>query len=307
MPTKRTPTKPQWNPPEIAELKAIPGIEVQRLIGHGGMGAVYLARQVREDRLVALKVARTRQGSAHNYKALIVHEAQVMAQLDHKNIVKVYDFGIQDSLVWVAMEFVAGCTLRELLQARRMSAWLSLSLSKQLCAGLQHAHTRGVIHHDLKPENILVDGENRAKIADFGISKVRDFSYTIARPGIVTGTVRYMAPEQRRYPLHFDHRSDIYCLGIMMYEMLTGRIPRGAYLPPSHFGVCEGALDRIVLKCLNSNPNNRWQSAAELLAAMSRVVVEEPEPPSVQVSTEIISDAPSGFTDRSATTSVMDQ
>ncbi len=255
----------QWIPPDAAQLRTIPGFDVQCLLGHGGMGAVYLAWQIDRNRPVALKIARPIEGSSRAYMALVVHEAQVMGQLEHPNIVKVFDSGSNGDWVWIAMELVQGSSLREMIRNRRTSQSVALSLATQVCDALRHAHARGVVHHDLKPENVLVDAQNRAKIFDFGISKVQGFSYTIARPGRISGTLRYMAPEQRLHPRDVDHRIDIYALGVVMFELLTGRIPTDPFTPPSRFGASSAKLDSIVLRCLARNPNERWPSAARLL------------------------------------------
>lgn len=267
---------PRYRPPVEAHLRGIPDIVVRQLIARGGMGAVYLARQISSDRPVALKVARWREGRSKTFMSLVVHEAQVMAHLDHPNIVKVYDFGCKGDLVWVAMEFVAGLTLRAMLKARQVSAAQALSLSRQICEGLQHAHARGVIHHDLKPENILVDGAGQVKLIDFGLSRVGSFSYTISRPGKVSGTLRYMAPEQLRHPSTIDHRIDLYAMGMIMYEMLTGRPPTGTASPSAYRRKGGGPIDPLILKCLERDPNKRWQSAGDLLEALAQAAWDEP-------------------------------
>ena len=268
MTTKDSALIPHWMAPPPSRLGCIPGVEVKALIGRGGMGAVYSARLIKGDRQVAVKVARFPEERSKTYLSLLIHEAQVMAHLEHGNIVKVHDFGHIGELAWVVMELVEGPTLRDMLRGRQVSQALALSLSKQVCAALQHAHDRGVIHHDLKPENILVDGNGQAKIIDFGLSRVSGFSYTVSRPGRVSGTLRYMAPEQLRNPGTIDHRIDLFALGVIMYEMTTGRLPTGAYRPPSHYLDGGEHFDAIVRKCLMPVPDDRWQSANDLLQAL---------------------------------------
>jgi eukaryotic-like serine/threonine-protein kinase len=270
MATGRKNHSSSWDLPSALQLSAIHGIEVHHLIGFGGMGAVYQARQINENRSVALKVARRSADLSRDFKSFLIHEAHVIAELNHKNIVKVYDFGSNDELVWIIMEFVNGPTVRDLILARQMKPDQALLLSLQLCDGLKHAHSRGVIHNDLKPENVMVDGDGQAKIIDFGLSRVRSYSYTIARPGKAIGTRHYMAPEQRaNRPNDIDHRSDIYSLGVIMWEMLTGKVPTGPFSLPS--GQCNGPWHEIVQKCLSHNLENRWQSCAELFSAMCMV------------------------------------
>jgi len=252
-------------------LAGIPGIEVKTLVGRGGMGAVYSARLLSDNRPVALKVARAQEGKSYPYLSLLVHEAQVMALLDHANIVKVHDFGLTDGLAWVIMDYVEGPTLRSMLCRRQVSLALTLSLSRQLCEGLEHAHARGVIHHDLKPENILIAAAGQAKIIDFGLSRVSGFSYTISRPGKVSGTLRYMAPEQMSAPGTIDHRIDIFALGMIMYEMITGHLPKSSYRPPSYYVTGTQCFDALIARCIRHDPKERWATAAELGMALRGV------------------------------------
>jgi serine/threonine protein kinase len=285
-------TKTVWVPPLASQLGDIPGYEILNFIAHGGMGAVYFARQKSENRVVAVKIARPKKWRGRTYAALIAHEAFVMSKLDHKNIVKVYDTGRSDDLVWMAMEFVKGITVRHLLRTRPISPFFTLSLSKQLCHALRHAHTHGVIHHDLKPGNVLIDTNNQAKIIDFGIAKVRDFSYTITRPGEMLGTPHYMAPEQLLHPRDCDYRIDIYALGVMMYQLITGELPfadneQKEALPPSHYVNVGTEVDRIILRCLERNPGDRWQSAGDLLMQLHNLKMSDlkPKRPSYSIPT----------------------
>lgn len=293
---------PTWRPPPPSRLAGIPGIAVNALIGRGGMGAVYSARLLKDDRPVALKVARLHDGKAHTYLSLLVHEAQVMAHLDHASIVKVYDFGLTDGLAWVIMEFVDGPTLRTMLSSRQISLALALSLSRQLCDGLAHAHARGVIHHDLKPENILVCDLRQAKIIDFGLSQVAGFSYTISRPGRVSGTLRYMAPEQMSTPGSIDHRIDIFALGMIMYEMVTGHLPQGTYRPPSYFIKGTECFDTLIARCIQHDPKERWPSATDLGLALRGIDWEELPQREGSTSTQISANVSSIFISRTPST-----
>lgn len=284
-------------------MAGIPGIEVKALVGRGGMGAVYSARLLKDGSPVALKVARLHEGKAHTYLSLLVHEAQVMAHLDHDNIVKVHDFGHTDGLAWIIMEFVDGPTLRSMLSSRQISLALALSLSRQLCGALEHAHARGVIHHDLKPENILVRDFGQAKIIDFGLSRVSGFSYTISRPGRVSGTLRYMAPEQMKTPGSVDHRIDIFALGMIMYEMVTGHLPTGAYHPPSHFVKGAECFDTLIAGCIRHDPKERWESAAKLGVALHAIDWEKLPQRYGSTSTHIAPNVSSVFISRTHSTS----
>lgn len=263
----------------MTELSGIPGFAIGRLLGRGGMGVVYVARQPRNNRSVALKVARPLEGCTRNHLASLVHEAQVLALLKHPNVVKMYDFGCnKEELAWIAMELIEGHSLRHLMRAHRITQTLAVVLFRQLCEALQHVHACGVTHQDLKPENILIDHDNQAKIVDFGLAKVRGLSYTIARPGRVSGTLRYMAPEQRLHPRDIDHRIDIYALGVIMFEMLTGQRPADASPLPPRIESVSPEIDAIVQRCLQRNPNERWQSAAEMLAALGSTDIPEAPP-----------------------------
>lgn len=265
-------------PPSTA-INGIPDIVIERLLGRGGMGLVYAARHLKHNIPLALKVARPLEGCTRNHLASLVHEAQVMTRLNHRHIVRMHDFGCQDDLVWIAMERIEGHSLRHLMRTQPIPVTVGLGIIRQLCQALEHMHTRGVIHQDLKPENILIDCNLQATIIDFGLARVRGLSYTISRPGRVSGTLRYMAPEQRLHPRDIDSRIDVYALGVIMHELFTGERPTaGAPLDLSHLG---SALTTIVHRCLQSNPNDRWQSASELLAALQALAPIADETPTI--------------------------
>jgi hypothetical protein len=172
------------------------------------------------------------------------------------------------------MEFVDGLTLRQLLQARRLASAEALAIVSQICQALQYAHDQGIIHRDIKPENILLDKKGRVKIADFGIAKLldqepRDISLTEAKD--VVGTPHYMAPEQIEKPQTVDHRADIYSLGVVFYEMLTGELPLGNFQPPSQKVQIDVRLDEVVLHALEKEPERRYQKASEVKTAVETI------------------------------------
>src|SRR5207244_8756597 len=209
--------------PEPAELaKHFPQLEILELLGQGGMGAVYKARQPRLNRLVALKILPAEVAADPAFAERFAREAQALAQLTHPNIVAVHDFGEAGGLYYFLMEFVDGVNLRQMLATGRLEPREALALVPRVCEALQYAHDEGVVHRDIKPENLLVDKKGRVKIADFGLAKLlgrAPTDYRLTGPQTVMGTPHYMAPEQLEKPLEVDHRADIYSLGAVFYEM----------------------------------------------------------------------------------------
>ncbi len=262
-------------PPALAEIAALfPQLEILRLLGAGGMGAVYQARQPALDRFVALKVLPAG-GDGANFEERFNREARALARLSHPNIVAVHEFGQAGALHYFLMEFVDGANLRQLEQASRLSPREALQLIPQICDALQYAHDEGVVHRDIKPENVLVDRKGRVKIADFGLAKILGHDPEAARltvEGQVMGTPHYMAPEQVERPLAVDHRADIYSLGVVFYEMLTGDLPLGKFAPPSRKVQVDVRLDEIVLRALENDPARRYQQASEVKSGVATVV-----------------------------------
>jgi len=231
------------------------------------MGTVYRARQARIDRMVALKVLALDPVDDPTFAERFRREAMVLARLDHRNIVKLYDFGEREGLFYLVLEFVDGPNLRTLMKQSLLAPAQALAIVPQICEALQFAHDEGVVHRDIKPENVLLDAKGRVKIADFGLAKLvdadaRDVSLT--EVGQVMGTPHYMAPEQLRGSREVDHRADIYSLGVVFYEMLTGELPRGNFEMPSKRVQVDVRLDEIVLKSLERTPERRYQHAVEV-------------------------------------------
>jgi tRNA A-37 threonylcarbamoyl transferase component Bud32 len=244
-----------------------PHLEIIELIGQGGMGAVYKARHIKLDRLVALKVLPPEWDSDPAFAERFAREARTLARLNHPHIVAVHDFGEAGGLFYLVMEYVDGPNLREVLHAGQLAAEQALALVPQLCEALQYAHEEGVVHRDIKPENILLDRRGRVKIADFGLAKLLNrprAEFTLTGSRQVMGTLDYMAPEQRHSPLAIDHRADIYSLGVVFYEMLTGELPLGHFAPPSEKAAVDARLDAVVLRALKTDPGQRYQSVGEV-------------------------------------------
>ncbi len=276
----------RFEPPSLATIAALfPQLEILRLLGAGGMGAVYQARQPALDRFVALKVLPADADGGANFTERFNREARALARLNHPNIVAVHEFGQAGALHYFLMEFVDGANLRQLEQAGRLSPREALQIIPQICDALQYAHDEGVVHRDIKPENVLVDRKGRVKIADFGLAKMLGHDPEAARltvEGQVMGTPHYMAPEQVERPLTVDHRADIYALGVVFYEMLTGDLPLGKFAPPSRKVQVDVRLDEIVLRALENDPARRYQQASEVkqrVADMAETPGEVPATP----------------------------
>ena len=229
------------------------------------MGAVYKARQPALDRVVALKILPPQTAGGPGFVERFNREARALARLAHPNIVAVHEFGQVNGLPFFIMEFVDGLNLRQLEQAGRLSPREALQIVPQICEALQFAHDEGIVHRDIKPENILMDKKGRVKIADFGIAKIWAARRTVAMTETkgAIGTPHYMAPEQVERPTTVDHRADIFSLGVVFYEMLTGELPLGKFAPPSSRKVeVDVRLDDVVLRALEKDPERRYQQPA---------------------------------------------
>ena len=260
--------------PELEEVQALlPHYEILECIGKGGMGAVYRARQKSLQRVVALKVLLPELGRDPTFAERFLREAQALANLNHPGIVHVFDFGQAGDFWFFAMEFVDGASLRELVRDRSVSPGQALAMVSQICSALQYAHDQGVVHRDIKPENILVDRNGTVKITDFGLAKLitKPEEIALTRSDQVMGTLHYMAPEQVERPQQVDHRADIYSLGVVFYELLTGELPIGRFQPPSQQAEVDARLDEVVLRALEKRPERRWQRAQELETEVHRI------------------------------------
>jgi serine/threonine protein kinase/capsular polysaccharide biosynthesis protein len=342
--------QPTFNPPSASELGPLfPQLEVLELIGKGGMGAVYKARQKQLDRIVALKILPPGIGDDPAFAERFAREAKALAKLNHPGIVTLYEFGSSvgisserehgrkrekekespapesslsplptfspapdqtktasdelSRLYYFLMEFVDGVNLRQLLHAGRVSAREALAIVPQICDALQFAHDQGIVHRDIKPENILLDRRGRVKVADFGLAKIMECgrpghdnvapagdlensqtvaAANVAAPGTgalrdltdankVMGTPQYMSPEQIQAPGEVDHRADIYALGVVFYQMLTGELPGKKLEPPSNKVSIDVRLDEVVLRALEKRPELRYQQASVLKTQLETI------------------------------------
>lgn len=264
-----------FEPPSVGRLAELfPALEIIELIGAGGMGAVYKARQSGLDRLVALKILPEEFGHDVKFALRFTREARTLARLSHPNIVSVYEFGKVEDTYYLLMEFVDGSTIRDVVRAGQLASEHALSIVPHLCDALQYAHDKQVVHRDIKPENILIALDGTVKIADFGLSRIlgnENHEETLTGTHQVMGTLRYMAPEQLEGSHGVDHRADIYSLGVVFYEMLTGELPIGRFEAPSKKVEIDVRLDDVVLRTLEKEPQRRYQHASQIKSDMQSI------------------------------------
>lgn len=268
---------------------------VQARLARGGMATVYEALDIRLDRVVALKVMHRHLSEDPDFVARFQREARAAARLAHPHVVGVYDQGASDGLVYLAMEYVPGRTLRDIMREfGPLTPEQALVMLDPVLEGLAAAHAAGFVHRDIKPENVLVSDDGRVKVADFGLARAVATSNSSATQGVLIGTVAYLSPEQVERG-EADERSDIYAAGILLYEMVTGQVPHAGESPlsvayqhvnqdvPSPSSIREGIpadVDGLVLTATRRNPAQRYQHTLDFLADVRRVrgVLPAPRP-----------------------------
>ncbi|MGZ4289287.1 MAG: Stk1 family PASTA domain-containing Ser/Thr kinase [Gaiellaceae bacterium] len=257
---------------------------IQRKLGAGGMADVYLAEDQELGRRVAIKILNGRHANDDQFIERFRREAKNAAALNHPNIVSIYDRGEAEDTYYIAMEYLDGRTLKELIVGRGAAPInVAIEYARQILSALRFAHRHGIVHRDIKPHNVLVDGEGRVKVTDFGIARAGTSQMTEA--GSIVGTAQYLSPEQARGG-EVDPRSDLYSLGVVLYELLTGKTPfdgetpveiamkhlSNTPRPPSKLRPdVPPELDMVVLRALAKNPDDRYQSADEMEADLERV------------------------------------
>jgi len=258
-------------PPTIEELNAaLPSYEFVEMLGCGGMGAVFKARQPNLDRMVAIKILPLELGEEGlQFAERFKREAQALAKLNHPNIVSVYDFGQTDQgQFYFVMEFVEGTDLHQVIRSGQAGTDHVLGWVPQVCEALQYAHSKGIVHRDIKPANILIDLEGTVKVADFGLAKLAGDDTDqpqLTMTNMAMGTPDYVAPETLELGVTPDYRADIYAIGVMLYEMLTGKVPRGAYRTPSEkVPGLDSRYDDLVAKAMDADRDTRIQQATEI-------------------------------------------
>ena len=263
--------------------------EILEKIGTGGMSDVYRAKDHKLNRMVAMKILRQEFAENENFVSKFRTEAQAAAGLMHPNIVNVYDVGDENGVYYIVMELVDGITLKKYIEEKnRLTVREAVSITIQVAMGLEAAHRNNVIHRDIKPQNIMISREGKVKVTDFGIAKAAT-SNTITSN--VMGSVHYTSPEQARGG-YSDAKSDIYSLGVTLFEMLTGRVPFNGdttvaiaikhiqepipsvrkYVPDIPLSV-----EKIVLKCCQKSPDRRYQSASELIRDLKQSLITPDE------------------------------
>ncbi len=263
--------------PPALELLAdrFPDYEILEPLGYGGMGCVYKARQKHLDRIVALKILPAEFSQDPAFTDRFAREARMLAKLTHPNIVTIHDFGQAQEFSYLVMEYVDGMNLREVLRTGGMQPEHSLAVLHALAGALDYAHGEGVVHRDIKPENILFDRRGHVKLADFGLAKLAyssDVNPTLTLTRQALGTPHYMAPEQWETPQQVDHRADIYALGVVGYEMLTGRLPVGKFDAPSTLVPLPTAVDDVIHKALYRDPDKRFQEAKQIQDVLAPLI-----------------------------------
>lgn len=258
-----SPPSATFIPPDSADLAPLfPGYEIEGLIAAGGMGAVYAAVQKSLDRHVAIKILPPELSADAAYCAGFEAEAKAMAKLNHPNLIGVYDFGEVSGMLFIIMEYVPGCSLHHSSHGIAIDPAEVIRIVSGICSGLAHAHDNGIIHRDIKPANILLDLNANPKIGDFGLARPADRK--IQEDEEIFGTPHYTAPEVVNSPLSVDHRADIFSLGVILHELLTGRLPAEDPRPASIICHCDPRFDAIIRRATDPLPANRYSSAHEI-------------------------------------------
>ncbi|MGJ8644861.1 MAG: protein kinase domain-containing protein [Luteolibacter sp.] len=257
--------------PPVSEIQAaFPQFKIRDCIGRGGMGIVYRAEEVDGGRAVALKVLDPSFNNEADFAERFERESRTLGGLKHPNIVSIYDFGKSEEFFWLTMELVDGVNLRQAMQTEKFSPKQALEIIPALCSALQYAHENGIFHRDVKPENILLGTSGVVKVADFGIARMvgDKAEFTLTRTGSAMGTTAYLAPEQIESPGDVDHRADIYSLGVVFYEMLTGSLPLGRFPAPSAKSESHPDLDEVVFRALEKERELRFQHAGDFSSGL---------------------------------------
>ena len=278
-------------PPAVAGM--IKGYRIDRRLGSGGMGDVFLGHQISLDRPVAIKILPPHLAKDEEFIERFVSEARAAGKVSHENIVAAVDVGESNGRFFFVMEFVDGPTLQQVISREgALEEKQALDIARQVARGLKQAHSHGLIHRDIKPANIMLTSENVAKICDFGLAREIDSEGTLTQPGIVQSSPAYTSPEQCR-GRHLDHRTDMYSLGVTLFEMLTGERPfhaesaaalfikHATEAPPSPQSLnpwMSPEAHQLVLRLLRKEPGQRFDSYDQLIEAIDAVAAVKPPP-----------------------------
>ncbi len=267
-----------WEPPTVEMIqRALPQYEISAFIARGGMGAVYKGVQTSLGRTVAVKILpQDIVDDELDYAGRFKREARSMAALSHPNIVAVHEAGeTAEGLLYFAMDFIDGTDVAQMMAKRgRLPPAEALRITADVCAALECAHAHGIIHRDIKPSNVLINEQGVVKVADFGLAKIIETDDGQTHSVVAVGTPDFLAPEAHLPGIVLDQRADIYSAGVMLYEMLTGKVPRGRFDPPSgEVAGLDARLDAITDKAMRTDREKRYASAAQMRAALANVAV----------------------------------
>ncbi|NUN47467.1 MAG: serine/threonine protein kinase, partial [Candidatus Brocadiae bacterium] len=253
--------------------KMLAGYRLERVLGRGGMAVVYKATQMSLSRAVAIKTLPRHLAANPAFVARFSREAGALASLSHPNIITIIDRGSEGDLYYFVMEYVDGTDVQALIAGNRPAPAEAVRIVTQVLSALEYAHRRGVIHRDIKPGNVMIASDGAVKVTDFGIAHLaggQGTSLGLTMAGAQMGTVNYMAPEQRVDAGRVDARADLYAAGVVLYELLTGQLPLGAFEPASRVNpAVDPRLDAVVTRALKPDPAARFTSAAEMAAALA--------------------------------------
>ena len=256
--------------PDSADLAPLfPGYEIQGLIATGGMGAVYGAVQKSLERAVAIKILPQEFTRDEAFRAGFEAEAKAMARLNHPNLIGVYDFGEVAGMLYIIMEYVPGQSLHHSAHGIAIDPSEVIRLVTGICHGLAHAHQNGIIHRDIKPSNILLDLNANPKIGDFGLARPADRQIQAGEE--IFGTPHYTAPEVVAAPSAVDHRADIFSVGVLLHELLTGRLPADDHRTASAISMCDPRFDAIIRRATDLMPDRRYASALEIVEELHTI------------------------------------
>ncbi|HSP43302.1 MAG TPA: protein kinase [Luteolibacter sp.] len=254
-------------PEELAPL--FPSYQILSLIATGGMGAVYHAMQTSLEREVAIKILPVEFGNDPGFCEAFAAEAKAMAKLNHPNLIGVYDFGEVEGMLFIVMEYVPGQSLHDACNGSAVEPGEVIRLMTGISLGLAHAHQHGILHRDIKPANILLDSHVQPKIGDFGLARPVDAQ--VGDGEAIFGTPGYTAPEVLEPPHTMDQRADIFSLGVLLHELLTGMIPGDDPRTPSEISLCDPRFDAVVHKATHPDPQQRYHSASEIADALHKI------------------------------------
>ncbi len=252
----------------------LPGYQFNEKIADGGMASVYKGTQLSLDRPVAIKMLNKQMRQHSEALEHFEAEAVIIARLNHPNIIHVIDRGVsKDGTPYFIMEYVDGADLKTVMKKTKLAFLKKVEICSQICKALSYAHKNGVVHRDIKPANVLIDDEANARVLDFGIALLRNEDTVQREKSDIIGTLSYVSPEQRENALKVTAASDIYSLGVMMYEMFVGRLPKGNFQTPKEvIAKMPKALDKLIMRCLEKDPEKRPKTADKVHKALLKML-----------------------------------